>query len=134
MAENLEMMIKDLETKLSIRDAMEKLYECVAFVNENFQQEYRNEFKLDDYDKNIPTIGDFIRNSPSENKHLDKHNFWVKFNERHPGSNNPRFSLIYRRINENKIIYDPNVSNMTIFEVVDAVKIIFPKEYKIDGK
>lgn len=133
--DRLNRRIKELEIKLSAREAIEKLHECDAFANRNFQQEYRDEFKLDDYDKNIPTIGDFIRNPPSKNKHLDRYNFWVKFNERYPGSNNPEFNLIYRRINKSRTVYaHPDVSDITMSEVMDAVRIVFPEEYKTDGK
>lgn len=83
----------------------------------------------------MPTIGDFINDPPEEKESQKGYNFWLKFNEIYPGSNNPEFNRIYRKINENRMSYTHlDVSNITIDGLINAIETVFPEEYKINRK
>lgn len=132
---DLENDVQKLKSKFSTLEAIEKLHECDAFANRNFQKEYRKEFNLSKYSKDVPTIGDFINDPPEEKENQKEYNFWLKFNKLYPGSNNPEFNRIYRKINENRMSYAHlDVSNITIDEFVNAIETVFPEEYKINRK
>lgn len=127
--------IRKLKSKFSFSESVEKLHECDAFANRNFQKEYRKEFGLTKYSKDVPTIGDFINDPPDEKETPREHTFWLKFNNAYPGSNNPAFSRIYKRINENRMSYAHlDVSDISMTEFINAVQIVFPEEYKSNRK
>lgn len=131
----LEKELDKLKSKFSLLESVEKLHECDAFANRNFQKEYRKEFSLNKYSKDVPTIGDFINDPPDEKETPKEYAFWLKFNNAYPGSNSPAFSRIYRRINENRMSYAHlDVSDISMTEFINSVQIVFPEEYKSNRK
>ena len=55
--DRLNRRIKELEIKLSAREAIEKLHECDTFANRNFQQEYRMNLNWMIMIKTFPQLG-----------------------------------------------------------------------------
>jgi len=90
----LKKEIKELKDDKQKFDALVKLHECNALVNKEFKKLYRIKFNKNKYDNNIPNIGDFINDPPTEDDE-DNYKFWNEFNKKYPQSDNANFRLIY---------------------------------------
>jgi len=105
-------------------DAFVKLHDCNQLVNVAFKKEYKRYFNKGKFDY-VPNIGDFINDPPE--KEDDTYDFWVKFINKYPNSDNLEFRNIYKVINEERTMcgahYD--ISNMEINEFDSLMRIVF---------
>ena len=132
---NLKNRINMLETNKNIFDALVKLHECNALVNKEFKRLYKKKFNLSKYDNNVPNIGDFIENPPIK-EDGDDYDFWMKFNELYPGSNNENFRKIYKQIANNRADAGAHISinKLTEIEFDKLIEIVYPEEYNENKK
>jgi chromosome segregation ATPase len=126
----LKREIKELKDDKQKFDALVKLHECNALVNKEFKRLYRIKFNRSKYDINIPNIGDFINDPPTEDDE-DNYNFWKEFNAQYPQSDDANFRMIYQQIANNRADYGAHVSvrklNKTDFDKL--IELVYPEEY-----
>jgi uncharacterized protein (UPF0297 family) len=112
-------------------DALVKLHECNALVNKEFKKLYRIKFNKNKYDNNIPNIGDFINDPPTEDDE-DNYQFWNDFNTKYPQSDDVNFRLIYQKIANDRSDSGAHVNvrklNKTDFDKL--IELVYPEEYK----
>ena len=133
----LKMEIKELKSEIKILkddkqkfDALVKLNECNALVNKEFKRLYRLKFSKSKYDNNVPNIGDFIRDPPTENDGGD-YEFWKEFNLKYPQSDDPNFRSIYQQIAIDRVHSGAhvNVRKLDKTEFDRLIEIAYPEEY-----
>lgn len=125
----MQIKIDQLEEKDKIRDAVYKLHECDALANDTFRNEFKKYFGLSKYDKNVPNLSDFIKNSPEKGER--EYDFWQDFLNKFPGSNNKQFQIIYCGINNKRMQMNahPDISRMLESEFEECFKLVFPDIY-----
>ena len=126
----LKKEIKELKDDKQKFDALVKLHECNALVNKEFKKLYRIKFNKNKYDNNIPNIGDFINDQPTEDDE-DNYKFWNEFNKKYPQSDNANFRIIYQKI-ANDISYSwahTNVIKLNKTDFDKLIELIYPEEY-----
>lgn len=126
----LKKEIKELKDDKQKFDALVKLHECNALVNKEFKRLYRIKFNKNKYDNNIPNIGDFINDPPTEDD-KDNYKFWNEFNQKYPQSDNANFRLIYQKIVNDRADSGAHVNvrklNKTDFDKL--IELVYPEEY-----
>ena len=131
----LKREIKELKNDKQKFDALVKLHECNALVNKEFKKIYRIKFNKNKYDNNIPNIGDFINDPPTEDDE-DNYKFWKEFNQKYPQSDNANFRLIYQKIADDRADSGAHVNvrklNKTDFD--NLIELVYPEEYNINRK
>ena len=140
--ENKELKIENKELKREIKelkddkqkfDALVKLHECNALVNKEFKKLYRIKFNKNKYDNNIPNIGDFINDPPTEDDE-DNYHFWNDFNVKYPQSNDINFRTIYHKISNDRADSGAHVNvrklNKTDFDKL--IELVYPEDYNIN--
>jgi len=99
-------------------------------VNKEFKRLYRIKFNRTKYDNNIPNIGDFINDPPTEDDE-DNYKFWNEFNQKYPQSDNANFRLIYQKIVNDRADSGAHVNvrklNKTDFDKL--IELVYPEEY-----
>jgi hypothetical protein len=132
---NLKKRINVLETNKNIFDALVKLHECNALVNKEFKKLYKKKFNLSKYDNNVPNIGDFIENPPTE-EDGDDYDFWIEFNNLYPGSDNENFRKIYKQIANNRADAGAHISvnKLSEYEFDKLIELVYPAEYNENKK
>jgi len=122
---------KSLNTKIEILekdkqrfDALVKLHDCNQLVNNTFKKEYKRYFNKGKFDY-VPNIGDFINDPPE--KEDDTYDFWIKFINKYPDSDNLEFRNIYKVINEERTMYGAHydISNMNENEFDSLMRVVF---------
>jgi chromosome segregation ATPase len=103
--DKLEIKYTDIVNENKIKSALSKLNDCDKLANDKFKEEYRNYFDLDDYDNNIPNLGQFVDKPPLETKNKKKYDFWKDFCKKYPNSDNKEFRKIYLRISKDRVEY-----------------------------
>ena len=128
---NLKNRINILETNKNVFDALVKLHECNALVNKEFKRLYRIKFNISKYNNNIPNIGDFIENPPTE-EDGDDYIFWIEFNNKYPESNNENFRKIYKQISNDRADSGAHISvrKLTESDFDNLIEIVYPEDYK----
>ena len=128
---NLKNRINILETNKNVFDALVKLHECNALVNKEFKRLYRIKFNISKYNNNIPNIGDFIENPPTE-EDGDDYIFWIEFNNKYPESNNENFRKIYKQISNDRADNGAHISvrKLTESDFNNLIEIVYPEDYK----
>ena len=137
--ENKELKIENTELKIEIKelkdekqkfDALVKLHECNALVNKEFRKLYRIKFNKNKYDNNIPNIGDFINDPPTEDDE-DNYQFWNDFNVKYPQSDDVNFRTIYQKISNDRADSGAHVNvrklNKTDFDKL--IELVYPEDY-----
>lgn len=128
--DKLTKQINILEQNKQKFDALVKLHECNALVNKEFKRLYRIKFNKNKYDNNIPNIGDFINDPPTEDD-KDNYIFWKDFNIKYPDSDNIRFRIIYQQIANHRADFGAHVKinrlNKTDFDKL--IELVYPDEY-----
>ena len=128
--DKLTKQITILEQNKQKFDALVKLHECNALVNKEFKKLYRIKFNKNKYDNNIPNIGDFINDPPTEDD-VDNYKFWNEFNQKYPQSDNANFRLIYQKIANDRADSGAHINvrklNKTDFDKL--VEFVYPEEY-----
>ena len=153
----LKREIKELKDDKQKFDALVKLHECNALVNKEFKRLYRIKFNKNKYDNNIPNIGDFINDPPTEDDE-DNYKFWNEFNKKYPQSDNVNFRLIYQKnANDSKkqnffVFNSSKIKNTCIFycsnradsgahinvrklnktDFDNLIELVYPEEYNIN--
>jgi len=126
----LKREIKELKDDKQKFDALVKLHECNALVNKEFKKLYRIKFNKNKYDNNIPNIGDFINDPPTEDDE-DNYKFWKEFNNKYPQSDDANFRLIYQKIANDRADSGAHVNvrklNKTDFDKL--IELVYPEEY-----
>lgn len=79
-------------------DALLKLHCCHQKANDKFKCEYRKYFGLSKY-YNAPDLGQFIDDPPMEITDKTDFDFWKKFCNDYPNSDNKDFRQIHLKIN-----------------------------------
>ena len=129
----LKKEIKELKDDKQKFDALVKLHECNALVNKEFKKLYRIKFNKNKYDNNIPNIGDFINDPPTEDDE-DNYKFWNDFNTKYPQSDDVNFRLIYQKIANDRSDSGAHVNvrklNKTDFDKL--IELVYPEEYKLN--
>ena len=128
--DKLTKKINKLEDDKQKFDALVKLHECNALVNKEFKKLYRIKFNKNKYDNNIPNIGDFINDPPTEDDE-DNYKFWKEFNNKYPQSDDANFRLIYQKIANDRADSGAHVNvrklNKTDFDKL--IELVYPEEY-----
>lgn len=115
-----------LRTDNSKFNALVKLHELNALVNNEFKNLYKKKFKKGKYDY-IPNIGDFINNPPTEDD-TDDYEFWMEFNNKYPRSNDVEFRNIYRQIADDRSINGAHIIlNKDDFDIL--IETVYEEEY-----
>ncbi|ATZ81108.1 hypothetical protein BMW23_1064 [Bodo saltans virus] len=112
-------------------EALYKLIGCDKLANDKFKDEYRIYFNLDDYDNNIPNLGQFVNKPPLESKDKKRFDFWKAFCTKYPNSDNKEFQKIYLTINKDCIQYCAHfeIHNIEKDEFDDLMKFGLPDIY-----
>ena len=126
----LKKEIKELKDDKQKFDALVKLHECNALVNKEFKRLYRIKFNKNKYDNNIPNIGDFINDPPTEDDE-DNYKFWNEFNKKYPQSDNANFRIIYQKIANDRAYSGAhtNVRKLNKTDFDKLIELIYPEEY-----
>ena len=126
----LKKEIKELKDDKQKFDALVKLHECNALVNKEFKRLYRIKFNKNKYDNNIPNIGDFINDPPTEDDE-DNYKFWNEFNQKYPQSDNANFRIIYQKIANDRAYSGAhtNVRKLNKTDFDKLIELIYPEEY-----
>ena len=126
----LEKDIKVLIDDKQKFNALVKLHECNALVNNEFKKLYRIKFNKKKYDNNIPNIGDFILDPPTEEEE-DDYNFWIEFNNIYPNSDNIDFRKIYQQISIDRATSGAhtNVNKLNKKQFDELIELVYPNEY-----
>jgi len=128
--DKLTKKINKLEDDKQKFDALVKLHECNTLVNKEFKKLYRIKFNKNKYDNNIPNIGDFINDPPTEDDE-DNYKFWKEFNNKYPQSDDANFRLIYQKIANDRADSGAHVNvgklNKTDFDKL--IELVYPEEY-----
>ena len=126
----LKKEIKELKDDKQKFDALVKLHECNALVNKEFKRLYRIKFNRTKYDNNIPNIGDFINDPPTEDDE-DNYKFWNEFNKKYPQSDNANFRIIYQKIANDRAYSGAhtNVRKLNKTDFDKLIELIYPEEY-----
>lgn len=122
-----DLKITQLENKNNRFDALVKLHECNSLVNQNFKMEYRRWFNKMKHDNSVPNIGDLISDPPNDINDPEEYAFWVKFVNKYPKTDDPRFRKLYYYISNQRSIYGAHldVSDMNQIEFDQLAKIAF---------
>ena len=126
----LKREIKELKNDKQKFDALVKLHECNALVNKEFKRLYRIKFNKTKYDNNIPNIGDFINDPPTEDDE-DNYKFWKEFNNKYPQSDDANFRLIYQKIANDRADSGAhvNVIKLNKIDFDKLIELVYPEEY-----
>ena len=128
---NLNKKINELYEEKKYKSAVFKLHEINAIANSVFKFEYRKFFNIDILSSsvNIPNIGTFIRNPPKNGKNYD---FWCKFIQLYPGSDNIHFDKIYKQLNKFRMSQEvhPIINDITEEEFIELTNIVLPNMNK----
>ena len=95
----LTQKIDYLANKDKLIEALSKLNDCDKLSNDVFKSEYRKYFNLDDYDNNVPNLGQFVNKPPLETTNKQKYDFWKTFCAQYPNSDNS----VYNKLNSSLI-------------------------------
>lgn len=111
-------------------DALVKLHECNALVNKEFKKLYKIKFNKNKYDNNIPNIGDFINDPPTEDDE-DNYKFWNEFNVKYPHSDYVEFRVIYQKIADNRADFGAhvNIKKLNKSDFDKLIELVYPEEY-----
>ena len=128
--DKLTKQITILEQNKQKFDALVKLHECNALVNKEFKKLYRIKFNKNKYDNNIPNIGDFINDPPTEDDE-DNYKFWKEFNNKYPQSDDANFRLIYQKIVNDRADSGAhiNVRKLNKIDFDKLIELVYPEEY-----
>ena len=88
-------------------------------------------FNISKYNNNIPNIGDFIENPPTE-EDGDDYIFWIEFNNKYPESNNENFRKIYKQTSNDRADSGAHISvrKLTESDFDNLIEIVYPEDYK----